>query len=175
MCSTAAIQVPPAPPRDDAPTRRALMIAEANPHLTGVTFDLDPVTPIAQANLEQCGVGNRVTAVSGDFFVDPFPAADVYFMGNILHDWNEAEKLALIGKAYEALPAGGVLVAIENVIDDERRVNSFGLLMSLNMLIELHGGPAELSICQGLLFAAGAVSDGRDCSRSSTGRDCPEP
>jgi precorrin-6B methylase 2 len=116
------------------------MIAEANPHLTGTTFDLDPVTPIAQANLEQRGLGDRVKAVSGNFFVDPFPAADVYFMGNILHDWNETEKLALISKAYEALPVGGLLVAIENVIDDERRVNSFGLLMSLNMLIELHGG-----------------------------------
>ena len=116
------------------------MIAEANPHLRGVTFDLDPVTPIAQANLEQRGVGDRVTAVSGDFFVDPLPAADVYFMGNILHDWDEPEKLALITKAYDALPAGGVLAVIENVIDDERRVNSFGLLMSLNMLIELPGG-----------------------------------
>ena len=68
------------------------------------------------------------------------PSADVYFMGNILHDWSEDQKLALITKAYEALPAGGLLVAIENVIDDERRANSFGLLMSLNMLIELPEG-----------------------------------
>lgn len=116
------------------------MIAKANPHLRGVTFDLDPVTPIAQANLERHGVHDRVTAITGDFFTDPFPSADLYFMGNILHDWSEAQKLALITKAYDALPSGGVFVAIENVIDDERRVNTFGLLMSLNMLIELHEG-----------------------------------
>jgi hypothetical protein len=79
---------------------------------------------------------SRIEAVSGDFFADTFPAADVIVMGNILHDWNEERKRALIAKAYAALPKGGVLIAIENVIDDERRQNAFGLLMSLNMLIE---------------------------------------
>jgi hypothetical protein len=64
------------------------------------------------------------------------PQADVVTMGNVLHDWNEEQKLHLIRKAYEALPEGGALIAIENVIDDARRENAFGLLMSLNMLIE---------------------------------------
>jgi Dimerisation domain/O-methyltransferase domain len=54
----------------------------------------------------------------------------------ILHDWNLEQKLQLIRKAYDALPEGGALIAIENVIDDARRENAFGLLMSLNMLIE---------------------------------------
>jgi hypothetical protein len=61
-------------------------------------------------------------------------------MGNILHDWGIKEKKMLIGKAYEALPEGGSLVAIENIIDDERRENAFGLMMSLNMLIETPAG-----------------------------------
>ncbi len=52
-------------------------------------------------------------------------------MGNVLHDWDEAQMQALISKAYEALPSGGILVAIENIIDDDRRANTFGLLMSL--------------------------------------------
>ena len=118
----------------------AAIIAAANPHLTGVVFDLPPVGPVATANLVRKGVADRVTAVAGDFFADDFPAADVYFMGNVLHDWAEAEKQELIDKAYAGLPPGGILVAIENVIDDARRTNAFGLLMSLNMLIELPGG-----------------------------------
>jgi len=118
----------------------AAMIAAANPHLTGIVFDLQPVAPIATANLARKGVADRVTTVAGDFFVDDFPAADVYFMGNVLHDWDEAEKQDLIDKAYAGLPSGGILVAIENIIDDARQTNSFGLLMSLNMLIELPGG-----------------------------------
>lgn len=118
----------------------AAMIAAANPHLTGVAFDLAPVVPVAAANLARHGVADRVTAAAGDFFTDDFPPADVYFMGNVLHDWNEAEKQRLIDKAYTALPPGGILVAIENIIDDDRRTNAFGLLMSLNMLIEVPGG-----------------------------------
>lgn len=118
----------------------AAIIAAANPHLTGIVFDLPPVAPIANANLARKGVADRVTTVAGDFFIDDYPAADVYLMGNVLHDWDEAEKQALIDKAYAGLPSGGILVAIENVIDDARRTNSFGLLMSLNMLIELPGG-----------------------------------
>jgi hypothetical protein len=57
-------------------------------------------------------------------------------MGMILHDWNLPQKLQLMRKAFEALPAGGCLIAVDNLIDDERRSNAFGLLMSLNMLIE---------------------------------------
>jgi precorrin-6B methylase 2 len=118
----------------------AALIAAANPQLTGVSFDLPPVAPVAEANLARHGVGDRVSAVAGDFFADDFPPADVYFMGNILHDWSEAEKQTLIDKAYAGLSSGGKLVAIENIIDDDRRTNAFGLLMSLNMLIEVPGG-----------------------------------
>jgi hypothetical protein len=118
----------------------AAMVAAANPHLTGIVFDLPPVTPIAAANLASKGVADRVTCIAGDFFADDLPAADVYFMGNILHDWDEPQKQGLIDKAYAGLPSGGILVVVENVIDDARRTNAFGLLMSLNMLIELPGG-----------------------------------
>ena len=103
-------------------------------------LDLSPVVPIANANLNRKGVADRVVAVAGDFFADDFPTADVYFMGNVLHDWSASEKQALIDKAYAGLPYGGILVVVENIIDDARRTNTFGLLMSLNMLIELPAG-----------------------------------
>ena len=61
-------------------------------------------------------------------------------MGHILHDWNLDEKRMLLDKAYRALPEGGVLIVFEALIDNERRLNAFGLLMSLNMLIETPGG-----------------------------------
>ena len=96
--------------------------------------------PVAERHLKAMGVDDRVTTVAGDFFADDLPKADVITMGNILHDWNEHEKRTLIGKAYAALPDGGRFIAIENLIDDERRANTFGLLMSLNMLIETPGG-----------------------------------
>jgi O-methyltransferase domain/Dimerisation domain len=114
----------------------ACLAAEQNPHLTCRSLDLPVVQPIAERRIAAAGVADRVSAGAIDFFQDEFPAADVITMGMILHDWNLEKKKQLIAKAYAALPAGGAFVAIENIIDDERRENAFGLLMSLNMLIE---------------------------------------
>jgi len=118
----------------------SLMVARHQPHMTCTTLDLPPVEPIAQGTIEQYQLSDRVKAVSGDFFKDDFPPADVISMGNILHDWDEDHKIQLLQKAYDALPAGGAFIAIEAVIDDERKQNVFGMMMSLNMLIETGNG-----------------------------------
>lgn len=114
----------------------SIIMAEAHPHLRCATFDLPPVAPIAQRHVDAAGLADRVEVVSGDFFRDPLPRADLVTMGMILHDWNLENKKTLIRKAFDALPEGGAFVVIENLIDDARRENAFGLLMSLNMLIE---------------------------------------
>ena len=101
-----------------------------------MTFDLPKVEPIARESIAKEGLSESIQVVSGDFFKDSLPKADVITMGMILHDWNLEKKKHLIRQAYEALPDGGAFVAIENLIDDARRENSFGLMMSLNMLIE---------------------------------------
>jgi O-methyltransferase domain/Dimerisation domain len=112
------------------------IVAARHPHMRCRTFDLPEVQPIAERRVrEQCADG-RVSAESINFFADEFPKADIITMGMILHDWNLENKKMLIGKAYRALPPGGAFVAIENIIDDERRKNAFGLMMSVNMLIE---------------------------------------
>jgi hypothetical protein len=118
----------------------AVQVARANEHLTGTGFDLAEVGPIFEEYVAINGVGDRVTFKAGNFFNDPLPRADVVMMGHILHDWDMAEKQQLIRKAYDALPEGGAFVVYEAIIDDERRKNAFGLLMSLNMLIETPGG-----------------------------------
>lgn len=112
------------------------MVAAAHPHMRCTTFDLLEVVPIATRKIQQAGLTDRVTAVGGDFFADPLPKADVITMGMILHDWNLEKKKVLVRKAYDALPPGGAFVVIEALIDDARRENAFGLMMSLNMLIE---------------------------------------
>jgi hypothetical protein len=113
-----------------------IILASRHPHLRCTTFDLPVVAPIAEKTIATAGLVDRVTASSGDFFVGPLPRADVITMGMILHDWNLDRKRHLIKSAYEALPDGGAFIVIENLIDDARRENLFGLMMSLNMLIE---------------------------------------
>ncbi|MFN0067644.1 MAG: methyltransferase [Limisphaerales bacterium] len=111
-------------------------VARRHPHLRCTSFDLPPVEPIARRHIAAAGLADRITTAAGDFFQDPLPRADLITMGMILHDWNLEKKRHLIRAAYDALPPGGALVAIEALIDDARRENVFGLLMSLNMLIE---------------------------------------
>lgn len=118
----------------------AAQIALANPHLRGVGFDLPQVGPIFEEYVAGLGVKDRLTFQPGDFFKQDFPKADVVTMGHILHDWDLATKKMLLKKAFDAVPAGGALVVYEAIIDDDRSKNTFGLLMSLNMLIETPGG-----------------------------------
>lgn len=115
-------------------------LARAHPHLSGIGYDLPPVRPVFEEFIAAQGLSQRVRFEAGNFFEDPFPKADVIVMGHILHDWDLAEKKMLLKKAYEALPPRGALIAYDAVIDDDRRENAFGLLMSLNMLIETPGG-----------------------------------
>jgi hypothetical protein len=133
-----------------------VQLARDHAHLGGGGFDLPPIGPLFDDYVSRAGLGDRLSFHGGDFFNDPLPGADVLIMGHILHDWNEQEKRTLLDKAHAALPDGGALIVYEAIIDDERRENVFGLLMSLNMLIETRGGfDYTAADCQGWMRDAG--------------------
>ena len=117
-----------------------VQVALAHPHLSGVGFDLPPLGPIFDEYIASFGLQDRLRFHGGDFLTDPLPDADVLVMGRVLHDWSVDERWMLLAKAYTALPEGGALLVYETIIDDERRENAFGLLMSLNMFIETPAG-----------------------------------
>jgi hypothetical protein len=117
-----------------------VVLAQTHKHLTGVGVDLEVVGPIFDKYVASHGLQDRLKFAKLDFFNEPLPKADVVIMGHILHDWDLPTKKMLLGKAYKALSAGGALIVFEALIDDERLSNAFGLLMSLNMLIEMRGG-----------------------------------
>jgi len=115
-------------------------VALAHPHLEGLGFDLPEVAPIFEEYIEINRLSGRVKFVPGSFMEQPLPKADVVMMGHILHDWNLDVKQMLVRKAYDALPPDGAFIVYESIIDDDRSRNAFGLLMSLNMLIETADG-----------------------------------
>lgn len=120
--------------------RLPVEIGRAHPHLTGGGFDLPPMRPVFEAYVERHALADRLRFYPGDFLAEPLPSADVLVMGHILHDWNLEVKRALLAKAHSALPKQGVLIVYDQIIDDERRENAAGLLMSLNMLVNTNGG-----------------------------------
>ncbi|MGI9546296.1 MAG: methyltransferase [Flavobacteriaceae bacterium] len=118
----------------------ATQVAASHPHMECMTFDLPAVSAIARENIERLDFTPKIKVVEGDFQKDNFPKADVLTMGLILHGLGTEDKKRLIKKAFDSLPDGGALVVIENIIDDFRNKNAFGLLTSLNMLIETYEG-----------------------------------
>ena len=133
-----------------------VQIALAHDHITGGGFDLPPLEPIFDENVTRFGLADRLSFTPGDFFADELPGADVLVMGHILHDWDLDQKRVLLQKAYDALPDGGALIVYDAIIDNERRNNPFGLLMSLNMLIETPGGFDYTGAdCEGWMKEAG--------------------
>jgi hypothetical protein len=134
----------------------AAQIALAHPHLKVFGFDLPEVGPIFEEYAGQLGLNGRLTFSPGSFFENPLPKVDVIVMGHILHDWDLATKKTLVAKAYDALPSGGAFIVYEAIIDDDRRKNAVGLMMSLNMLIETYGGFDYTGAdCQGWMRDAG--------------------
>jgi hypothetical protein len=117
-----------------------VVLAKSHPHLSGIGADLAVVKPVFEKYVASFGLQQRLNFAAIDFFKEPLPKGDVIIMGHILHDWDLPTKKMLIAKAYDALPAGGSFIVFESIIDDDRRTNAFGLLMSLNMLIETRGG-----------------------------------
>jgi precorrin-6B methylase 2 len=114
----------------------SIQVCLNHPDIQCISFDLAPVAPVAQKKVDSFGLSNRIKVVGGDFLKNLFPKADLITMGNILHGMDEETKQELVQKVYDTLPEGGAFMAIENIIDNDRRENTFGMLMSLNMLIE---------------------------------------
>jgi hypothetical protein len=134
----------------------ATQITLAHPHLTGAGFDLAEVGPIFEEYVDSHGLSARLRFLPGSFFDSPLPKADVVIMGHILHDWDLDIKKMLLAKAYDAVPTGGAVIVYESIIDDDRSRNAFGLMMSLNMLIESPGGFDYTGAdCQAWMAAAG--------------------
>ncbi len=115
-------------------------LAADHEHLRAVGFDLPKVKKYFDGFVGEHGMSDRVSFRAGNFFEDPLPDADVLVMGHILHDWGLETKKQLLEKARDAVSEDGALIVYGTVIDDDRRENAFGLLMSLNMLIETPDG-----------------------------------
>jgi ketosteroid isomerase-like protein/SAM-dependent methyltransferase len=135
-------------------------LLRAHPHLTGIGVDLPPVAPAFQKTAVRYGVADRMTFTPGDFLAGPLPSADVLILGHVLLDWDLENRRALLAKAYDALPKGGVVLIYDMLIDDERRQNVTSLLLSLHMIVDYRGGSTYTAAdCLGWLTDAGF----RDC------------
>ena len=133
----------------------AIAACERYPGLRATVFDLPKVTPLARKKVEQSPARDRIECVEGDFFSDALPAADLYALGRILHDWSEAKIDRLLGRIFEALPAGGALLIAERLLDDDLAGPVGAHMQSLNMMICTEGRERSLAQYRQVLERAG--------------------
>lgn len=116
-------------------------IAEENDHVHTIGADLPRIEPYFQDFAGKSPAADHIEFRVADFFADEsLPAADVYILGHILHDWGLRDKRAILSKVAEAVNLGGTVIVYGTMIDEERRTAKLPLLMSLNMLIETPEG-----------------------------------
>jgi SAM-dependent methyltransferase len=119
-------------------------LLEATPGLSGVLLDRPEVVAGAEAVLRAAGVADRCAVVGGDFFASVPPGGDAYVLAQIVHDWPDAEALAILSACHRAMAPGARLWVIEQVLppeDDPDPSERAGLtLMDLNMLVLFGGG-----------------------------------
>ncbi len=133
----------------------AIAACRRYPGLQAAVLDLPAVAPLAREHVEQAGLADRIAVLSGDFFKEPLPAADLYSAGRILHDWTEDKIRLLLAKVYSALPAGGGFLIAEKLLDEDKCGPAPVLMQSLNMLVCTEGRERSRSEYTGLLGEAG--------------------
>jgi len=125
------------------PATASLTFAAADPELQCVVFDLPETVVIAREVIAESGLGDRVSAVEGDYFVDDFGEGfDVVYISNIIHSIG-ADAIAMIyRKAAAALNPGGRIMVKDFFLDDDRCGPAFGARFAVNMLVATEEGRA---------------------------------
>jgi precorrin-6B methylase 2 len=125
----------------------------ANPHLHGIVVDLPDMVGSAETAARELGLSNRSTAVPSNFF-EHVPAADLYLLKHVLHDWSDEEAVSILKRCRESILPGGKIVVIE-ILLGEMGEPALGPLMDLNMMILCTGRERTLDEYRGLLEKAG--------------------
>jgi acetylserotonin O-methyltransferase len=134
--------------------------------LKATVFDLPDAVPLAKEIVEASAMADRIRIEAGDFFVDRLPEGDLFSLGRILHDWTEEKIVRLLGRIYERLPVGGVILIAEKLLDEDKRGPRWAQMQNLNMLACAEGKERTLSEYEGLLETVG-FTQVRACRTSS--------
>ena len=118
----------------------------------GILFDQPQVIAGAKASVAQAGVGTRCQLVAGNFF-EQIPQGDGYILKHILHDWNDAQALAILKAIRRAASSDSRLIVIEAVMATGNQPD-FAKLMDLEMLVLYDGGRERTAADFSRLLAA---------------------
>ena len=83
------------------------------------------------------------------------PDADLFALGQILHDWSEAKIALLLRRIFDRLPRGGGLLIAERLLNEDGVGPVAANMQSFNMLVCTEGKERSAGEYERLLRAAG--------------------
>ncbi len=119
----------------------AMAFVRAKLEIHATVFDLPDIVPITRRYIEQEGLADRISIVSGDLTCDELGRGfDVVFLSAIVHSFTPEENRRLVQKAARALRPGGRVVVQDFVMSEDRSGPLSAALFALNMLVGTAGG-----------------------------------
>lgn len=123
--------------------------------LTGTVLDLPDAMPGIAYEAHRRKLSGRLSGTAGDFFVS-VPAADVYLLKFVLHDWDDRSCITILTNIRRGMKPGARLFIIEMAFSDQATSIS-SALMDVAMLFSLHGRERDMYEYEKLLHAADLV------------------
>lgn len=122
----------------------SIALCRAFPHLEAVVVDQAPVAARAAVHVEDAGLADRITTWPANVFEDGLPpGCDAAVLANVLHDFSPERAREILGRVHAALPAGGRLLILEIVPDDDRRGPPLAVAFAVAMIVNTAGGDAH--------------------------------
>ena len=144
----------------------SVTLLQALPALEATIFDLDATRPLAEETIARERLEGRLGFVAGSFFEDALPGGhDAILLASILHDWSEADCATILGRCFEALEPGGLLIVTEPMLNEDATGPEHPSVSGLTMAV-LGGENRTQSAIVRMLERAGF----RDTWRSPMGR-----
>ncbi|GAA4508119.1 methyltransferase [Actinoallomurus oryzae] len=133
--------------------RFVLALMAADPGLRGQVLDLPHAVEDARREAGNRGLSERFSAVAGDFFAE-VPAADLYLLKTVLHDWDDDRAITILRNCRSAVNEGGRALVVETVVGEIGRPD-FAALSDMAMLCVTGGIERDLEEFDTLFAASG--------------------
>lgn len=123
------------------PGTYSIIFCRRYPELRAVVFDRPEVTEIAGEQIAAAGMMERITTLSGDFFINNIGSDyDLVFISNIIHSLGKEAINALLKKSFQSLKPGGRIVVKDFILDEDMTSPQDAALFSINMLTATREG-----------------------------------
>ena len=123
------------------PGTYSMFLAKKYPSLRCTVIDLPEVSQFAGELINEWGLSERITILSGDYHTMPFPDGnDVILFFGVLHQESPESICLLLRKAYNSMVKGGIIYVMDMMTDSSHTNPKFSALFAVNMALTTEHG-----------------------------------